>query len=1601
MAGKRGSKHLPSSKVVDDKAVDLVRLSMDALPHGTSVNKLHLHIRDHHKHFIPGAVIRQCIQRLKQGSEPGPSDAAVQQAPAQVVPQEETPVEKASVQDVANGQSDAAVQQAPAQDAPQEETPVEEAPVEEAPVEEAPVQDVANGFEAALPEDDPWAVGSPNDEVPWGTGAQESAEAEEVQEAEVEELEMANGTLPDLSYLDDEERDALISKGRFDESGRRLLPGDSRKMAMLLFVSHSDGDTFGEFRPSTTYTAENASVVGASFALGPRDLFTFRNQQYGYGRLGIEHAIVYGEGENPRRSTTFATTTFDTSGVKYLKSRTMSKEDYLGYCRARGLTVEDTTQSDVWFVDIIASTSQFYFATQTWGVETLAKQRVPGHIDAIKATTAALQCSAPLIRLHLFFVGHSLEPKATIAVMSTALHTQEDGPYAYLLRHAEGRHRLPSLVHMVNPIDCDFRIPDSAVYRFKDRDELTVRLAYGARDEEAYSGALIALLYKRPQKAFAMDLPIARVRNPFTHKEEATHCVICLPSPTDMDLMPAIGETAKIVTNIPVTFEDAPRSEPTEGELVETLTGIIAEGANMGRLLNVEKERDLSYILAAFDKIVKPSSKEEEPFRINWIRKHATDLKFRPGTESILGENTREHKQRVEDWVRRHLDHLHMHSRDCAEFAEFRATRLSPISGFPNCLLFHAEYPRNKLWHTDPQPHVPVPLPFVPPRLDANPVQTYRDDPKRYGFVATIAREFSEATVEARLAGVSYAAPAVERRPTVQKLFNWILDFDSDVVRYDLAALFPSLRHLQDRIADKTAAESAFYAAAAHQDPKDETGDDRHVFSTQVTFTEEQSDAMLAIYNKLDSYQKAIVSNLHQPFGSFLVSGCPGSGKSYTAGALVMLALMSRVSTASWDALLKSEEEKPDDFKVATASTTEPPPVAVSYDEDITYKDPSDFQHPLDVAWGMAGDADANDWGAVQTENVDEWGNPISTPPGDASDTTPAAQGSDDWNTQHGDAGGPAWPAQEESGEAPVETVSFKAALESEQTEAEAPKATTYQKCWALVLGTQNEQLDVMANNIEKFHAALPFRHPFITRAVTAQTLNHRMGEYERTPEHVKEDDGLPVDEAFETALLLERAHQSAKNFRMEASESRFTVSSQVAVLLAENKLIAARHANQLLHEKHMDPVEFRLGDIYKELREVLRQLVKYVYVRSDFILATPFVANSLVRKLENRPAAVWIDEAWRMAEPDALIGLAGFPEALIRIQSGDAMQLPPFCMSLDAHKTLDKSRWLANQFGAQFVTSMAKRATECGHDVTYLMTNWRATGALSEWASNTCYAGRMAEGVAEDDSPEMKRITEYLRAIKPDLMSKRLVLQISGTEEKPVGTSYTNPIMATVVRELIASIFANRLCSRLPTGTSDGRFADIMVISPYKQQCQLHRERLNDLSDAEWDRSRVVCRTVDSAIGAEADMVIYVNPRTNGVGFTAKKERMNVAHTRARKAEIVLMSDSLTRDNSLQTRHLRDFCKVAAQLNSIVTYKGDRWELCEQCFTKHHGKKYKGCPRVKCAVCDGLHPTRKCRGTADVPTVPAGCELPPIAQDIYTKMFQNEDGRRHAPRGR
>ncbi|RYP16081.1 hypothetical protein DL765_005339 [Monosporascus sp. GIB2] len=383
-------------------------------------------------------------------------------------------------------------------------------------------------------------------------------------------------------------RPGLEQAMRFDESGRHILPGTSIPMASVISVAQAESDD-----ASTTYSAASAypteyfAAVGIGYRKGARDVVTFSAQHYGYGRFTIEHNYVHHDDDI---TTHYATTSFSINSILSVTTREIAASEYSDWCLTQGARIQHPEQA-VRLLDMIN-----------------------------------------FVRVRCYFPGYSEYPPMMANSMSAAKRLADANPFATLLEHAEGRLRFPSVRHMLSPIECAFTDPDPAVSQFDSLAERSVKLAYAIRGEHDFENALNVLAYKRPHKAFAVDLVTARTENEHTGKVYRTACFIHLPNPQNYDLLPKEGQTGWMITNVPFRMDDAPSRKLTETQIVLTLIREITESAWLARQIRGSDEDQLADIRAALDRIILPAQPGQDNVRTNFIRIKSKDLRYTRAT---------------------------------------------------------------------------------------------------------------------------------------------------------------------------------------------------------------------------------------------------------------------------------------------------------------------------------------------------------------------------------------------------------------------------------------------------------------------------------------------------------------------------------------------------------------------------------------------------------------------------------------------------------------------------------------------------------------------------------------------------------------------------------------------------------------------------------------------------------------------------------------------------------------------------------------------------------------------------------------------------------
>ncbi|GFY94817.1 P-loop containing nucleoside triphosphate hydrolases superfamily protein [Actinidia rufa] len=286
------------------------------------------------------------------------------------------------------------------------------------------------------------------------------------------------------------------------------------------------------------------------------------------------------------------------------------------------------------------------------------------------------------------------------------------------------------------------------------------------------------------------------------------------------------------------------------------------------------------------------------------------------------------------------------------------------------------------------------------------------------------------------------------------------------------------------------------------------------------------------------------------------------------------------------------------------------------------------------------------------------------------------------------------------------------------------------------------------------------------------------------------------------------------------------------------------------------------------------------------------FSGSVLFSKLNRSFDVVIIDEAAQAVEPATLVPLANGCKQVYLV--GDPVQLPATVISSVAEK-----------FG--YGMSLFKRFQRAGYPVVMLKTQYRMHPEIRSFPSREFYNGALEDG--SEVINQTRRSWHEYRCFGPfcffDIHE--------GKESQPSGSgSWVNEDEVDFVLAMYHS-----MVTRYPELKSSSRLA---IISPYRHQVKLFRERFRDTFGVESDKL-VDINTVDGFQGREKDLAIFSCVRASknkGIGFVADFRRMNVGITRARSSVLVVGSAStLKRD-----KHWKSLLQSAEERNSVFKDK-------------------------------------------------------------------------------
>ncbi|KFH43301.1 putative ATP-dependent helicase-like protein [Hapsidospora chrysogenum ATCC 11550] len=316
-------------------------------------------------------------------------------------------------------------------------------------------------------------------------------------------------------------------------------------------------------------------------------------------------------------------------------------------------------------------------------------------------------------------------------------------------------------------------------------------------------------------------------------------------------------------------------------------------------------------------------------------------------------------------------------------------------------------------------------------------------------------------------------------------------------------------------------------------------------------------------------------------------------------------------------------------------------------------------------------------------------------------------------------------------------------------------------------------------------------------------------------------------------------------------------------------------------------------SDDWKALRSSLGVLYRAVLAQADFIATTPVAAYGRFPSLF-RPEVIFFDEAPHARELTTLIPIAYF-DPLVWIFTGDVNQTQPFVKGGN-ERDMERQGLKLNPFADQLRMSTMARAAVVGALDSHLLVNKRAYGNLHRLPSVMFYQGQMRSEHKTPEAmypPSTTYLRDYLRCLgrcKNTLNENRVVVELESSAEQMHRTSYWNPGHHQWVLEQAERLLKDEYFRSV---THAGAPGSIMIESPYRTAVRQYETHVRQLPE-EW-QNRVEAVTVDKAQGKQADVVILDMVRTSKVGFMDKPQRLNVAITRARQAEIIVMHHAMT----------------------------------------------------------------------------------------------------------
>lgn len=371
---------------------------------------------------------------------------------------------------------------------------------------------------------------------------------------------------------------------------------------------------------------------------------------------------------------------------------------------------------------------------------------------------------------------------------------------------------------------------------------------------------------------------------------------------------------------------------------------------------------------------------------------------------------------------------------------------------------------------------------------------------------------------------------------------------------------------------------------------------------------------------------------------------------------------------------------------------------------------------------------------------------------------------------------------------------------------------------------------------------------------------------------------------AFQQRLYLGNWHN--KQAKPEDQYRALSLNEAAALYYKEHQDTKYADIKRMLHSGST------LSDLTRLRDERIEQLYRDVLQEAQFIATTPVTAHKFSSALFNAKV-VMFDEAPHARELSIMIAIANF-NPFAWILSGDPRQTKPFVGSYGR-------RYDVNKYVSQLRVSTMERACYLNPDMPSLLVNHRAHGNLQDLASTLFYDSKMVPAVdpllpGATPSSVLHLRGKYLMAIKQSEepgVSRLLVVLNTSTPPVRTETSWYHPAHQDFVMDIVGKLVVDKQF-RQTNGKDRGT---VLIMSPYRQASIKYNKAIEAMAQTSPGR-RLGCiveaRTLDTSQGHEADFVFFDFVNERSTKHLEDPHRLCVALTRARQAEIILMTGSM-----------------------------------------------------------------------------------------------------------